>query len=188
MKNKRSKEWLTKKEFNNLINHPNIPRKDELIISLLYYCALRVSELINLRVRDVDTENATICVWYGKYSDGPVLVPVAKPILKIINQWISDHKLTKTKFLLSTQDKEKPSRTQIHRIVKRSGKRALIDKNISTHSFRRSRATHLLDDGLALEQVSKLLRHKHLVSTMDYLKISIKDLQKAITKIDNQQY
>jgi len=61
-------------------------------------------------------------------------------------------------------------------------------REISSHTYRRSRATHLLDDSLPLEQVSRFLRHKHISSTMTYLKISIKGLQNAISKIDNQEF
>jgi integrase/recombinase XerD len=69
-------------------------------------------------------------------------------------------------------------------MIRDTAKAAGIKKEISSHTYRRSRATHLLDDGLPLEQVSRLLRHKHISSTMTYLKISIKGLQTAINKID----
>jgi integrase/recombinase XerD len=65
-------------------------------------------------------------------------------------------------------------------------KRLVLKKKLTTHSLRRSRATHLLDSGLSIEKVKKLLRHKELSSTILYLKISIKELQKSINKIDEQ--
>jgi integrase/recombinase XerD len=184
MKNKRPKEWLTKDEYNKLINNPYLPRKDDLMLSLLYSCALRVSELIEIRVRDIDIKNATITIQESKRSDGPALVPVPGPLLKRINQWISDHNLTKTRYLIFSNHSNQMSRTQVHRIVKKAAEATNIDKELTTHTFRRTRAKHLLDNGLPLEQVSKLLRHKYLESTMHYLQISINDLQKAITKID----
>ena len=72
----------------------------------------------------------------------------------------------------------------MHRIIKYAAEKAGIKKELTTHTFRRTRATHLLDAGLPLEQVSRLLRHKFISSTMVYLRISIKGLQKAINKID----
>ncbi|MFO8146412.1 MAG: tyrosine-type recombinase/integrase [Gillisia sp.] len=152
MKNKRPKEWLTKKEFNQMINYPYITRREELIISMLYYCALRVSELINLRVRDINIDNATITVREGKRSKGPALVPLPEHLLKMLTQWIFDNNLTKTRFLLFSKHNKNLSRVQIHRIVKEVGKKAGIEKEITTHTFRRTRAIHLLDDGLPIEQ------------------------------------
>src|SRR3989339_1553638 len=184
---KQPKEWLTKEEFSRLINDPHIPRKDEMIISILYGCALRVSELANLRVRDINIENATITIWESKKSSDPALVPIPVPALKMINQWITENKLSKNRYLLFSSHSKKLSRTQIHRIIKEAGIRTGLEKEIATHTFRRSRATHLLDAGLPLEQVSRLLRHKYLSSTMIYLKIAIKDIQKAISKIDTQE-
>ena len=184
---KQPKEWLTKEEFSRLINDPHIPRKDEMIISILYGCALRVSELANLRVRDINIENATITIWESKKSNDPALVPIPIPALKMMNQWITENKLSKNRYLLFSSHSKKLSRTQIHRIIKEAGIRTGLEKEIATHTFRRSRATHLLDAGLPLEQVSRLLRHKYLSSTMIYLKIAIKDIQKAISKIDTQE-
>ena len=182
---KQPKEWLTKEEYNQLINHPELPRKDDLIIQLLYGCALRVSELCNIRVKDINIPNATITIWESKRSDDPALVPVPAPLLKMINQWIRDNRLTKIRYLFFSSHSQKLSRTQVHRIIKDAGKRAGLEKEITTHVMRRTRAALLLDSGLPLEQVSRLLRHKYLSSTMIYLKISIKGLQQAISKIDS---
>ncbi len=188
MKKITHKEWLTKDEYNRIINHPHISRKDDLIIQILYGCALRVSELCNIKVMDINIDNSTLCIWKSKRSNDPALVPVPAPVLKITNQWIKENKLSKNRYLLFSSRTKKLSRIQVHRIVKYAATRAGIDKAISTHSLRRSRATHLLDAGLPLEQVSRLLRHKYLNSTMIYLKISIKGLQQSINKIDEQEF
>jgi integrase/recombinase XerD len=159
----------------------------EMIISILYGCALRVSELFNLKVKDINIDNATITIWATKRSNDPALVPVPVPVLKMINQWITENKLSKNRYLLFSSRNKKLSRIQIHWIIKYAAEKAGIEKELTTHTFRRTRAIHLLDAGLPLEQVSRLLRHKYLSSTMIYLKISIKGLQQAIDKIDNQE-
>lgn len=184
MKIKRPKEWLTKEEYNRLVNNLYITRKDEMIISILYGCALRVSELSNLKVKDINFDNATLTIWESKRSNDPALVPVPGPVLKMVNQWITENKLSKNRYLLFSSRNKKLSRIQMHRIIKYAAERAGIEKELTTHSLRRSRATNLLDAGLPLEQVSRLLRHKYLSSTMIYLKISIKGLQQAIEKLD----
>jgi integrase/recombinase XerD len=185
MKKKQSKEWVTINEYNRIINNPYIPRREELIISILYGCALRVGELAKLKVRDIKIETSTITIWESKRTKDTALVPVPAPVLKLIVQWITENKLRKNRHLLFSIRDKKLALSQIHRIIKIAAKRAGIEKDLTCHSFRRGRATHLLDAGLPLEKVSKLLRHKDLGTTMIYLKISIKDLQIAIERIDN---
>ena len=156
---KQSKEWLTKEEYNRIINYPHISRKNEIIISLLYSCALRVSELLNIRIEDIDINNATIIIWESKNTKDPALVPVPITLLKMLNQWISENSLSQKKYLFSSNRSKTISRSQLSRIIISNGNQAGIEKTISTHTFRRTRATHLLDAGLPLEQVSRLLRH-----------------------------
>jgi len=185
---KAKKEWLTKEEYNQIINNPYLPRKDDLIIQMLYGCAFRVSELCNIKIKDIHIPNATITIWESKTSNSPALVPVPSPILKLIYQWITAHRLKKNRYLFFSSHSQKLSRSQIHRLIKEAAQKAGIEKEISSHAFRRTRATHLLDAGLPIEQVSRLLRHKYLSSTMVYLRISIKGLQNAINKIDTADF
>ncbi len=182
---KYSKEWITKEELSRIINNPEISRRDELIISILYYCALRVSEMAELQVKDIDIKNCVLTLWKSKKSDDPELVPAPAHLVKDISQWIRDNNLKGEDYLVRSQKGGYLSRSRIYRIIKQNASRTGIDKEITTHSFRRSRATHLLNDGLPIEKVSRLLRHNRLESTMTYLKISIEDLKKDITEIDD---
>ena len=184
MKNKYSKEWLTKEEYSRLINSIGISRRDELVVSLLYGCALRVGELSDLKVKDIDLQKGTLVLWQSKRSTDPALVPIPGPTVKMINQWITENKLSPNNYLLFSQQSKKLSRPQIYRIIRENGIQAGIYKKLTTHSLRRSRASHLLDSGLSIEKVSKLLRHKDISSTTVYLRISIQALQNAIEKID----
>ncbi|MCG2725279.1 MAG: tyrosine-type recombinase/integrase [Elusimicrobia bacterium] len=53
-KTKYSKEWLTKAEISQILNNPGISRRDELMISMLYWCALRVSEMAAIKIKDIN--------------------------------------------------------------------------------------------------------------------------------------
>ncbi|MFW6129891.1 MAG: tyrosine-type recombinase/integrase [Atribacterota bacterium] len=181
---KYSKEWLTKEEFNRLVNNPAISRRDELIISVLYYCALRVSEMVTIKVKNIDIINGTLTLWKSKKSDNPELIHIPDHLVKLISQWIRENNLKRNGYLIKSQKGGPLSRVQIYRIIKERAEEAGLDKEITTHSFRRSRATHLLNAGLPLEKVSRLLRHNRLESTMTYLKISIEDLKRDIKKVD----
>jgi len=183
---KYSKEWLTKEEFNQIINHPDISRRDELVISVLYWCALRVSELAAVKVKDIDIKGGNLTLWKSKKSDNPELVHIPAHLVKLISQWIRDKNLSPGSYLIQSQKGGHLSRVQIYRMIKNYADRSGLSKEITTHSFRRSRATHLLDAGLPLEKVSRFLRHNKLGSTMTYLKISIEDLKRDISKIDGR--
>ena len=182
---KYSKEWLTKAEIGQILNNPAITRRDELMISMLYWCALRVSEMAAIKIKDINIKTGNLTLWQSKKSDDPELVHIPEQLIKSISQWSRENKLKPKDYLIRSQKGGSLSRIQIYRSIKDNARRIGIKKRITTHSFRRSRATHLLDGGLPLEKVSRFLRHNRLESTMVYLKISINDLKKDIAKIDN---
>lgn len=74
-------------------------------------------------------------------------------------------------------------RSQVYTILNNICAKAGIDKAIGTHTFRRSRATNLLDMGYGIENVSRYLRHKDLATTMHYLKLSVGDLQRGLKDV-----
>ena len=159
-----SKEWLTKKEFEQIVNNPEISRRDEIIISILYYCALRVSEMAALKVKDIDIEKCTLTLWQLKKSDHPELIPVPAHLVKQINQWVREQNKKPTDHLIHSQK----GGNRIYGIIEKNGLKANGRKNLTTHTFRRPRATHLLDAGLPIEKVSRILRHNRPESTMTY--------------------
>lgn len=109
---KYSKEWITKQEFNDIINHPDISRRDELIISCLYWCALRVSELSNLKVKNIDIKNNNLILWQSKKSDHPELIPVPAHLIKQISQWKKEHNKKPIEPLVHSQKGSSLSRIQ----------------------------------------------------------------------------
>lgn len=80
---------------------------------------------------------------------------------------------------------EKMHRAQVYRIVNRIAQKAGVNKTISTHTFRRSRATNLLNAGIDISDVSRLLRHQNLSTTMNYLRLSVGDLQRKLKNIND---
>lgn len=115
---KYSKEWLTKEEFNRLINNPELSRRDELIISILYYCALRVSEMAAIKVKNIDIKDGTLTLWKSKKSDNPELVHIPDHLVKLISQWIRENNLKENDYLIKSQKGGPLSRIQIYRIIK----------------------------------------------------------------------
>lgn len=72
---------------------------------------------------------------------------------------------------------------RIYRALNKLCKEAGIDKKVGAHTMRRSRATHLLNRGIPLEQVSNYLRHKNQSTTKEYLKITTADIQRKIEEL-----
>lgn len=183
-----SKEWLSYKEIEDILNMKDIEERHEMWILLMYAPALRVSEAINVRVKDLNFNDICVNVWGGKGRDITELqkAPCDMAILKKIKRFCDHNNLRPNDYIMFSKKAAQTSRSNVYIQVNRLCRNAGIDKKIGTHTFRRSRADYLLNKGLELHHVSKMLRHRDVRTTMDYLKISITDLQNAISKIDDE--
>ena len=183
---KYSKEWLKESEIKRILELSDLSEKHETWILLLYYPALRVSEAINVRVQDINIEQKCIDVWGGKGKDLTELqkAPCDISVLRQIKRYCQHEDLRPSDYIMRSQKRGQVSRQQVYRTVKQLCLKADIDKQISTHTFRRSRAEHLLDRGLKLTYVSKYLRHKSVTTTMKYLDVSVEDIHRELEKLD----
>jgi len=156
------------------------------IVQMLYRCALRVSELCNMRVRDIDLEDETVTIVSSKHQHEPRPIPIASTVLlKALEEHVESGKLKANDYLIRGGKKGKPmTRQAIYKFVKRLAGSAEIEKEIGTHTFRRTRATHLLNKGVDVAKVSKFLRHEKLATTMVYLDIAVDSLRESIRDID----
>ena len=177
-----SKEWLTEEEVKRLLEIPSLNEKYEIWILLLYTPALRVSEALNVRVRDLNLEKKEINVIGGKKraSNDIEPVPCNLQVLRQIKRYCERNDLKPSDYVMFSNKGKKASRSWVYTKLNELCQLAGIDKKIGTHSMRRSRATHLLNKGVRLEKVSKYLRHKNLATTMEYLRISTADIQKEL--------
>ena len=182
-KSKYSKEWISKSEIEKIISSPLVP-KEKIAVLIIYGCALRVSELCKIRIKDIDFENGTVTIWESKKTSDPANVPILENAIEILREYVKNKK--PDDFLIEGYYPDKPmDSSSIYYMVNRIAKSCGISRKIGTHTFRRSRATHLLDDGLPLERVSQLLRHKNLATTIIYLKMAVKSLKRDINKFDS---
>jgi len=184
---KYAKEFLTFDEIQQMLSVPDLSERDEIIILLLYAPALRVSEMLNLRVADLDIKNETITVRGGKGWDVTDLdvVPCDVKILRKVLRYCEHEKLKSKDFVVQSNMDKKMHRAQVYRIVNRIAQKAGVNKTIGTHTFRRSRATNLLNAGIDISDVSRLLRHQNLSTTMSYLRLSVGDLQRKLKGIND---
>lgn len=184
---KYAKEFLTFEEIQAMLSVPDLSERDEIIILLLYAPALRVSEMLNLRVADLDIKNETITIRGGKGWDVTDLdvVPCDVKILRKVLRYCEHEKLKPKDFVVQSNMDKKMHRAQVYRIINNIAVKAGLNKTIGTHTFRRSRATNLLNAGIDISDVSRLLRHQNLSTTMNYLRLSVGDLQRKLKGIND---
>ncbi len=184
---KYAKEFLTFEEIQQMLSVPDLSERDEIIILLLYAPALRVSEMLSLRVADLDIKNETITVRGGKGFDITDLdvVPCDVKILRKVLRYCEHEKRKNRDFVIQSNMDKKMHRSQVYRLLNNIAEKAGMQKTIGTHTFRRSRATNLLNAGIDVSDVSRLLRHQNLSTTMNYLRLSVGDLQRKLKGIND---
>ncbi|WP_407282370.1 tyrosine-type recombinase/integrase [Methanolobus sp. WCC1] len=181
-----SKEWLRPEEIESMLALPNLEEKYEIWLLLLYVPALRVTEACNVRLRDLDPVSESIDVWRGKGKKGYMeKVPCDTMTLKKIIRYCQHSNLKPSDYVMFSNKSPQVHRSHVYKTVNKILHEANIDKKCGTHTFRRSRAQHMLDAGLPLVYVSKLLRHKNLSTTMHYLNVSVADIQREMSKIED---
>jgi site-specific recombinase XerD len=177
-KQKRIPKVLGKNEIKEMVNETKNPRH-KLIIYLLYYGGLRLSELINLKWQDIDEERKIIKVNQGKGNKDRIIF--LHP--KIISQF-NETGIGKTGLILISSRGKKYSKKSIQLIIKNSAKKANLNKNPTPHTLRHSFATHLLENGADIRHIQKLLGHAKLETTQIYTHVANKDIKNLANLLD----
>jgi integrase/recombinase XerD len=185
-----SKQWLSEEEIKKIIELHNLDEKYEIWILLMYSSALRVTEAINVRCRDLNLEKREINVIGGKKrkSNDIEPVPCGVDVLKRINRYCDHHDLKPSDFVMFSNKGKQVSRSWVYRKLNELCADAKIDKKIGTHTLRRSRASNMLGKGVSLARVSKMLRHKNPATTMLYLKITTADIWRELDAVGDMDY
>ena len=176
--------FLTKEEIIELISQIE-NNKHKLMIKLLYGAGLRVSELINLKINDLNFENNYGWVRQGKgRKDRLFIIP---DLLKedLIN-YINKNNLDSDSWLFTSYNGHISTRS-IQEIIKKAAKRAKLGKKVHPHTLRHSYATHLIENGYDLTLVQSLLGHTSLETTMIYVHMANPKLLSVKSPLDNLQ-
>lgn len=185
---KRLPKVITFEEIKKLLNN-RLTVKEKAVFELLYATGLRVSELVNLEIKNVDFKNNLIKTT-GKGSKER-FVPVGKKAKAALNEYLKQRELIlKTKFgsnhkenaIFINDNGKKISRQWVYNFIKKQGE--TIHKQISPHTIRHSFATHLLENGADLRAVQELLGHSSVVTTQLYTHISKKRLKEIYFQIN----
>ena len=166
---------LSREEIMKMLEMAANP-KHALVLSLLYYAGLRLSEARKLRWEDIDEKRKIIHIKDAKGSKDRVVF-LHKNLLSALN---ASGKKDKEYVLLSERGNKYTERS-IQEIVKAASKKAAIRKKITPHTLRHSFATHLLEGGADIRHIQELLGHANLQTTQIYTHIA----NSKITKLAN---
>ena len=163
----------------------NLNEKDYAIVELLYSAGVRVSELTELELKNIDFNQKIIKV-FGKGSKERI-VPISSKCVSILKNYLKKRELIALKFnskpyLFLEENGKKITRQKVYKIIHELGKK--INKDISPHTIRHSFATHLLERGADLRVVQELLGHSSIVTTQLYTHISKKTLREVYFNIN----
>lgn len=163
---RRSPDFLTQEEiirfFNTIEN-----QKHRLMILFIYGSGFRVSEIVNLKVKDLNF--VTNYGWIRNSKGGKDRRFIIPTSIKIeLQQWITTQNLNADDWLFLGYKENHYSDSSLRAIVEKARKDANIQKRITPHSLRHSFATHLLENGSSLIEVSQLLGHSRIETTMIY--------------------
>jgi integrase/recombinase XerD len=180
-KEKRIPTVLTKDEVKKLINSI-VSKKSRLMVSFMYACGFRVSELVNMKVKDLNFEENIGNVRQGKGKKDRVF-NIPEFLLEDLKNQTEKQKEEKKEYLF-TGPKEKLSERNLQKIISLAAKHAGIKKDVHCHTLRHSFATHLLENGTDIRKIQELLGHSDLSTTQIYTHISREELKKIKSPID----
>ena len=172
---------LTKDEIRHLIDSMD-NKKSKLMISLTYACGMRVSELINLKVNDLNFEEKTGHIRQGKGKKDRIF-NIPDTLLSNLKKQAQQQTEKKQEYLF-TGSKGRLSSRNIQKIVSKAAKKAEIKKSVHPHTLRHSFATHLLENNTDIRKIQELLGHADLNTTQIYTHISQEELKKIKSPLD----
>lgn len=173
---------LSKEEVKLILNaHSNL--KHKVMLSLIYACGLRRSELLHLKPTDVDSKRGIVIIRQSKGKKDRI-TPLSAKILVMLRDYYKDYK--PSCWLFEGQfPGEMYSAKSLQSVLKQALKKAGITKPVSLHWLRHSYATHLLESGTDLRYIQELLGHNSSRTTEIYTHVSTKNIQQIKSPFDD---
>lgn len=182
-----AKNWLTKQEYWQILDQ-DMEWRNEILIRTTYSAALRISEALNLRYPydlDQDEDHTYLIIRESKNSDDYEKQPIKHRVFQEMKRFKQHSKdKSNSDYFFYTRQSPKMTRQRAYQIINKYRKQAGLHKKLGTHTLRRSKAMHLLDEGVDVSEVSAFLRHKNVKTTLNYLNISKKRLAELNEEVD----
>lgn len=158
-------------------------KKHRVILALLYSCSLRVSELINLKWKDIDRSRMVINVIQGKGKKDRQ-VGLNNKLIELLTEYWNEYK--SNEYVLNGQSSLQYSKESVGNVVKSLAKKANItNKHIYTHLIRHTSATHMVENGIDINLIQRLLGHSSVKTTNIYLHISHNHISKIKSPLED---
>ncbi len=178
---------LTKEEIESLLNFQNLDNtkdiRDKAIFEVLYGTGMKVTELIQLDLDDVNIEFDYICC---KSCKNPRVIPLSRITSKYLNKYLNESRNEILKFnheekaLFISSNGTRFTRQGLWKLIKKHAKRANINKSINPTILRNSFAIHLINEGANIAVVSKILGNSNLSSLQYYLNCIDKNVRQEL--------
>ena len=156
--------------------------KHKAILTTIYSCGLRVSELTNLKIIDINSDAMTVTIRQGKGNKDRVVV-LAEKLLVLLRLYFKEYK--PSEYLFEGRQKGKYSERSVQQLLKQTLVKTQIKKKGSVHTLRHSYATHLIEQGTDIRFVQELLGHKNIKTTMIYTHLTDATKRKIKSPLDN---
>jgi integrase/recombinase XerD len=173
---------LSKEEIKKILNaHNNIKHKT--MLSLIYSCGLRRSELINLKIHDINSDRNIVIIKQSKGKKDRI-APLSMGVLLMLREYYVTYKPL-TYLFEGRENGTKYDERSLAEVLKQALEKAKIKKPVSLHWLRHSYATHLLESGTDLRYIQELLGHNSSKTTEIYTHVSTKNIQQIKSPFDD---
>ena len=179
---KRLPNVLSKNEVKSILEAPT-NLKHRAMLSLIYACGLRRSELLNLTLKDILSDRNLLFIRQSKGKKDRV-VPISIKLIEMLRDYYKAFK-PKTWLFEGQEVGKKYSERSIQLVLNQAVEKAKIVKPVSLHWLRHSYATHLLESGTDLRYIQELLGHSSSRTTEIYTHVSTRNLQQIRSPFDD---
>ncbi|MBL7101016.1 MAG: tyrosine-type recombinase/integrase [Nanoarchaeota archaeon] len=173
---------LTKDEIRSLIDSAG-SYKTKVIIQFLYSTGLRLSELVSLKINDLELKEKMGWVRKGKGNKDRLFI-LSNKLIEELEKYMLTLKEDEL-YLFPNKKNGHLSARNIQKIVQNAARRAGIKKKVHPHMLRHCFATHLLEAGVDIRKIQELLGHANLQTTQIYTSVSKEELKKVKSPLDN---
>ena len=174
---------LSKEETRKLIDAVKNP-KHQLMVCLLYSTGMRVSELINLKIKDLELDKNYGYVRNGK-GEKDRLITLSRNLIPAIRKIINVERLETKDHLFKSNRDRKYHMKSIQKIVQTASTNANLNERVHPHTLRHSFATHLIENGYDVQNVQALLGHKSPETILIYTHIASPNLVNTISPLES---
>lgn len=173
----KEREYLDEQEVQDFVAAVN-HRLIRVVIAIMFYAGLRVSECLNLKLGDVDLNQKILQVVAGKGNKDRT-IPICDKLLDILTDYLTWRE--DSPYLLATRKSGWLSRISVATVIRDTRKKLGLKKQVTPHTFRHSFASRLVAGDVNIVSISKLLGHSDIKTTSIYTHVNMEQLKQAVS-------